>query len=266
MRILICAKDVPDPDALNAYVVAGRLTLSADNKAIAEAAIPLLINAYDEQAIEAALRLRDEGHPVTITVVSVEPRTREHLKRAAALGVDETVCIHVGTTLDTITVGKVLARYVAAFGPFDLILCGRQASDDDQGVVPAALAEFLHLPLVTMARALKVDGQEMCVVRVSGEGDEVVSCCLPAVATITSELGTPRFPNAAGMLRARRTNPTDVTVRQLGLEERDLVPHIHLQALALPHVDSACEFLPAEDPDATARDLLSRLRTAGILS
>lgn len=265
MRILICAKDVLDPDAVNAYTVAGRLTLSDDGREIAEAAIPRLMNAYDEQAIEAALRLRDGGHTVAITVVTVEPRTREHLKRAVALGADETVLVRVDRPLDTVGVGRVLAGYAEAFGPFDLVLCGRQASDDDQGVVPAALAEFLHLPMVEMARAITIDGQELRVVCANAEGDEVVACDLPAVVTITSELGAARYPNAAGVLRARRSAPSEVTMEQLGIDEKELSPRTELLSLALPQFDSHCEFLSAEDPESVARELLARLRSIGIL-
>lgn len=267
MRIVICAKEVLDPDAVNAYAVAGRLTIGDDGKTIAQTAVPRLMNAYDEQAIEAALRLKDDGHDVTITVVAVGPENVEHLKRAAALGVDETVIIPVDPAkLDTLAVGKVLAKYVESTGGADLVLCGRQASDDDQGVVPPVVAERLGLPLVTMARDVKVEGSELRVVRVSAAGDELVACDLPAVVTISSELGDPRFPTAAGMMRARKMAPTKVSLGDIGLSEADIQPHVVLQTMAVPQHIANCDFIPADNPDEAAAQLLAKLRADGVLN
>ena len=89
MRIVICAKEVLDPDAVNNYVLAGNLTIGADGKTPEVAAIPRLINGYDEQAIEAALRIRDAGIDCTIAVVSIGQDLKAMLKHCAALGADE---------------------------------------------------------------------------------------------------------------------------------------------------------------------------------
>jgi electron transfer flavoprotein beta subunit len=74
MRIVVCVKEVLDPDAVDNYALAGRLTIGEDGKTLTQAAIPRLINAYDEQAIEAALRLRDAGADCKIAVVSTASR------------------------------------------------------------------------------------------------------------------------------------------------------------------------------------------------
>src|SRR3972149_10980415 len=89
MRIVVCAKEDLDPDAVTAYALAGRLVIGEDGRTLTQAAIPLLMNAYDEQAIEAALRLRDAGAEGTITVVSVGADPVAILRHAAAPGADE---------------------------------------------------------------------------------------------------------------------------------------------------------------------------------
>jgi hypothetical protein len=94
MRIVICAKEVLDPDAVNNYALAGRLEIGEDGKTLTQTAIPRLMNAYDEQAIEAALRLRDAGADCTISVVSAGPDQASLLKHAAALGADEIAAIY----------------------------------------------------------------------------------------------------------------------------------------------------------------------------
>src|SRR3972149_10499234 len=93
MRIVVCVKEVLDPDAVNNFALAGRLTIGEDGRTITQSAIPKLMNAYDDQAIEAALRLRDAGAECMIAVVSVGDDPSAILKHAAALGADEIVQI-----------------------------------------------------------------------------------------------------------------------------------------------------------------------------
>ena len=95
MRIVVCVKEVLDPDAVNNYAVAGRLEIGADGKTLTQTAIPRLMNGYDEQAIEAALRLRDAGADFTLCVLSVGTDPDKMLKHAAALGAEELVSIQV---------------------------------------------------------------------------------------------------------------------------------------------------------------------------
>ncbi len=97
LRIVVCAKEVLDPDAVNNYALEGKLVIGNDGKSLTQSSIPRLMNAYDEQAIEAALRIREAGVACTITVVSVgDPG--DILKHAASLGIDEPVAIQADTT------------------------------------------------------------------------------------------------------------------------------------------------------------------------
>src|SRR3990172_5100089 len=137
MRIVVCVKEVLDPDAVNNYALVGRLVIGDDGRTLTQASIPRLMNAYDEQAIEAALRLRDAGGECTITVVSVGADPVAILRHAAALGADEIATVPVdAAALDGQATARVLAAFVRQTGGADLVLCGRQASDDDQGGGP----------------------------------------------------------------------------------------------------------------------------------
>jgi electron transfer flavoprotein beta subunit len=270
MRIVICAKEVLDPDAVNAYAVAGRLRVGDDGRTLTSAGIPVLMNAYDEQGIEAALRLRDAGVECAIVLVTVGSASAAFVRRAASLGVDEIVVIPTGDmTLDTLATGTVLARYIEHTGGADLVLCGRQASDDDQGVVPAVVGERLGLPVIPMARDLRLadaaDGGVIEVTRVTPDGDEEVMCALPAVVTVSNELGTPRYPSGAAMMAARRKQPVTVPLAELSLDEAQLAPRVTLQRLFVPRVQGNCEFLGGETPREQADRLLSRLRADGLI-
>jgi len=267
MRIVICAKEVPDPDAVNNYALEGRLVIGDDGKTLTQASIPRLMNAYDEQAIEAALRLRDAGVDCTITVVAAGAESGDVLKHAAAMGADEIVAISLDAAgSDYHVAGAVLAAYVATSGGADLVLCGRQASDDDQGVVPAVIAERLGMPLVSIARAVElVDGPGVCVTRVTPDGDEVVECPCPAVVTISNELGTPRYPTMAKRMQARKKVPATVAVASLGLAPADLEPRVALTRQFVPTVQGSCEMIEGASAAEQAERLVARLRAESVL-
>lgn len=260
MRIVICAKEVLDPDAVNNYVLAGNLKIGADGKTPEVAAIPKLINGFDEQAIEAALRIRDAGVDCTITAVTIGQDTKSLLKHCAALGADEIVAIDADTaTLDSKVTANILAAYITSSGGADLVLCGRQASDDDQGAVPALIGEKLNMPIAPLARAIEVDGTSLKVTRATPDGDEVVEGASPAVVTISNELGDPRFPTAKAKMAARKKKPANINVTDLGLSEQELTPGTVLVKQFVPEVQGNCEFLEGS-PQQVARQLVEKLR------
>ncbi len=265
MRIIVCVKEVLDPDAVNNYAVAGRLVIGEDGKTLTQTAIPQLMNGFDEQALEAALRLRDAGADCTIVVVSVGTDPTALLKHAASLGADEIVAIPADpATLDHHAVASLLSAYIRSSEGADLLLFGRQASDDDQGVVFALIGEALDMPIVTVARALELaDGPALRVTRVTPDGDEVVEVSCPAVVTVSNELGDPRYPTAAKKLAARRKKPTVVAVDELSLSAEQLQPRATLTRQFVPTIQGNCEFISGDTPAALGNSLIERLREDG---
>ncbi len=258
MRIVVCVKEVLDPDAVGAYAVAGRLEIGDDGKTLAQTTIPRLINGYDEQALEAALRLRDAGTECEIRVVTAALQASAMLRHAKSLGADEVVEIEPPETeVDCHVVAALLGGYIRSSGGADLVLCGRQASDDDQGVVPALLGEMLGMPVVTIAREVEVhDGPEAPaarVTRVTPDGDEVVEVALPAVVTVSSELGAPRYPTMPMKMAARKAQPTQVRADALGLGDGDLVPRVVSVRQYVPVVKGECEIIAGSPSEAADR-------------
>lgn len=268
LRIVVCAKEVLDPDAVNNYALEGRLVIGDDGRSLTQSSIPRLMNAYDEQAIEAALRIREAGVQCTITVVSVG-EGQDILKHAASLGIDEPVAIQADSgTLDQHGIAKLLAAFVTSRGGADLVLCGRQASDDDQGVVPALLAEHLGVPAVTIARSVEATaaggGLGVRVVRVTPDGDETVTASAPVVVTISNELGQARYPTMAGRMAARKKKIAVVTTAELGIAGEELRPRVTLAKQFVPTVKSSCEMIPGNAEEA-ARALIARLRAESVV-
>jgi electron transfer flavoprotein beta subunit len=260
MRIIVCVKEVLDPNAVNNYALAGKLTIGADGKTPEVAAVPRLINGYDEQAMEAALRIRDAGVDCRIVAVSIAADAKNLLKHCAALGADEIVAISPGADeLDGNGIAALLAAYIRHSGGADLILCGRQASDDDQGVVPVLLGESLGMPVVPLARAAAVSGRTLTVTRVTPDGDEVVEGQLPAVVTVSNEIGVPRFPSAKAKMAARKMVPSEIDAAGLGLAPGELAPAVSLLRQFVPAIQGNCEILRGSAAEV-AQQLVARLR------
>ena len=200
-------------------------------------------------------------------MVSIGADPSNILRHAAALGADEIVHIAADpTALDCHVTAALLAAWIRSTGGADLVLCGRQASDDDQGVVPALVAERLGMPLLTIARsvALAAGDAAVRVTRVTPDGDEIVEATLPALVTVTNELGTPRYPTAARKIQTRRMKPAVVAPDTLGLAAADLEPRIRLVRLLVPTVQGHCELLPGAPAEA-AQSLVDRLAQDGVL-
>jgi electron transfer flavoprotein beta subunit len=145
------------------------------------------------------------------------------------------------------------------------VLCGRQASDDDQGVVPALIGEKLGMPLVTFARAVESSGASLKVTRVTPDGDELVEASCPVVVTISNELGEPRFPTTAKKIAARRMKPTIVSVDELSLPPEEREPRVTMTRQFVPTVQGNCEFLSGATPGELADRLIEGLRRDGVL-
>jgi len=266
MRIVICVKEVLDPDAVNNYAIAGRLEIGEDGRSLTQTAIPRLMNGFDEQALEAALRIKDAGVDCDVTVVSIGEAPDKILKHCAALGADSLVAVQADPgQLDGHVISSILIAQIEKSGGADLVLCGRQASDDDQGVVPALVAERMGMPLVTFARAVEVKGSSLRVTRVVPDGDEVVEVDCPAVVTVSNELGEPRFPTAAAKIKARKVKPEVVRAEDLGLAEADLACRAVAIKQFVPSVQGNCEFIEGNTPAELADNLIARLRAESLL-
>jgi electron transfer flavoprotein beta subunit len=268
MRIVVCVKEVLDPDAVNNYALAGRLEIGDDGVSLTQTAIPRLMNGFDEQALEAALRIADAGVDCTICVVSIGQGAGDILKHAAALGAHEIAAVEVDPAgLDSHVTASLLAAYIASTGGADLVLCGRQASDDDQGVVPALVGERLDIPSVTIARAVEsLGGSGWRVTRVTPDGDEVVEVDGAAVVTVSNELGDPRYPTAANKMKARRVKPTLLSPADLGLDDADLAPRVRFAKQFVPTIQGNCQFISEGSAAATADRLIAQLRADSVIS
>ena len=266
MHIVVAAKQVLDPEGVNSYALWGRLTVDESQRSFTVGdVIPRIINAYDEQAMEAALRIRDSGVECRITVLTVGGDTAtDVLKRCLAMGAEDAV--HVVDTesdrADGFRTAALLAAAVRKIGDVDLVLCGRQGSDYDQGTVPGVLAELLDAALVTLAADVRITEGSVQVARVTPQGIETVGARLPAVVSVSNEIGVARAPSARGMLDARRKKPTVFDSAELLGEPAGGVEVVRV---FVPDVQGHCEMIEGGTPAERASRLFDALAKAGVI-
>lgn len=262
LHIVVTAKQVIDPETpLSAFQI--------DDNRVAPPQQPPVVNGYDEQAVEAALRVKEAVGDATVTVLSMGTDfTLDVVKKPLAMGADALVLLQdplFENTIDPSLAVTVLTAAIRKLGDVGLVLCGRQASDWDNAQVPLGLAETLGWPVATIAKGVSVAGETLRVERVLPEGHEVVEATLPAVVTVSSELGQARYPNMRGIMAARRVQPETWSAADLGLDAGALAPRLELVSLTKPDRTVETEMITGEDEADAGRKLALRLREARLL-
>ena len=174
-----------------------------------------IVNPYDSYALEMAMRVKDETPAARITVISMGPRQAEHaLRQCLAAGADEAYLLSdpAFAGSDTLATSYILAAAIRCIGPFDLILCGRQAIDGDTAQTGPALAEFLDIPQITFAKKININKGAVLAVRETEHGTETWRASLPALVTITKPEFEPRSPTLSAKLAAKRAGVSVLTI------------------------------------------------------
>ncbi|MDP3063298.1 MAG: electron transfer flavoprotein subunit beta/FixA family protein, partial [Chloroflexota bacterium] len=213
---------------------------------MAAASVPWVVNGFDEHAVEAALRIKD-AQEARVTILSAGTSfVTEVMRKPLAMGADDLALLQDSlfqNTPDSAATAAVLAAGVRKLGVLDLVLCGRQASDWDNAQTPLLLAEMLGLPCVTLARKVDVHDGRLRVERVTPDGYQVVEAPLPALVTVSNELGQPRYPTLRGIMGAGRKPTVVWNAADLGLDRTALSARVELLDLAQPHRQTRCELV-----------------------
>jgi electron transfer flavoprotein beta subunit len=263
LKIVVTAKQVIDPETpTSAFGIdSNAVTVPANQSPV--------INGFDEQAIEAALRLKEASGDAHITVVSVGSGfALDVIKKPLAMGADELILVDdpaFDNAIDPTMTVAALAAAIRKIGDVDVVLAGRQASDWDNAQVPIGVAEVLGWPVATVAKKVDINGTTLRVERVLPDCHEVVEADLPAVVTVSNELGTPRYPNMRGIMAARRVQPTVWSAADLDLTIRSLSPAFELVRLSKPQSGVETEMITGDDDEDAGRKLAQRLREERII-
>jgi electron transfer flavoprotein beta subunit len=267
MHIVVCVKQVPDPDAAFSMLKVDEVA----KKVVPPEGLRLVMSPFDEQALEAALRVRERCGEAKITAVSVGPEaSRNVLKHALAMGADEALLVTDPSLEDCAseTAALALTHAIRSLGPVDLILTGRQAADWDAGITGCGIAELMGLPVVTFARRIEVEGETLTVERVLSDGFETIEAPLPVVVTVSNELGTARTPSLRETMRAARKPLSVKSAGDLALAAADIermaARRIRTR-LYVPAKTVECELISGADEAARGAALVRRLREERLL-
>lgn len=207
MKILATAKKVVDVE----------LTLRIEQGAIVEDGLQYVINAWDENAVEAAVQLK-EKHGARTTLVSIGGGNTDMIRKCYAMGIDDG--IHIEDVLiektDSFVYAKILQK-VFEQGEYDLVITGKQAQDTDNGQTGILMAEFLNIPCVSNVINIDViDDNNIKVSRPGDAGTEIIEVALPAVITVSDSINEPRLPAMRGIMMAKKKKIKTLDLSGLG--------------------------------------------------
>ncbi|OGO39648.1 MAG: hypothetical protein A2147_02985, partial [Chloroflexi bacterium RBG_16_57_8] len=206
-----------------------------------------------------------------ITVISLGVNLlRDVVKKPLSMGADELILLEDPAYVDgdSWSTAYALAMAIKKVGKFDLIFCGRQAADWDSGQVGLGIAEILGLPSVTVAKKVEPMDGKARVERITADGYEVVEVSLPALITVTNELGAARYPTIKGIMAAKRKEPIVWKPADIGVEPGKIGAagrRTKVAQLFQPAKESKCEIITGDTPEEAATKLAMALRAAKAL-
>lgn len=210
MRILVPVKRVVD------YNV--KIRVKADGSGVELANIKMSMNPFDEIAVEEAIRLREKGIATEVIAVSIGTKAvEETLRTALAVGADRAIVVSAESRIEPLAAAKLLAA-VAKKEAADLVICGKQAIDDDANQTGQMLAALLGWPQATFASKVDIAGGEATVTREVDGGLMTIAVKLPAVITTDLRLNEPRYAKLPDIMKARAKPLTTLTIAELGVD------------------------------------------------
>ena len=259
LSIIICAKQIPDPEAPLADV-----SVDGENLEVVVDA-PQVISPFDENALESALQLK-EAVGGKVTVLSLGRKVSDTvLRKSLAAGADELILLQDDAfeKLDSHSIAAALADAIRKIGEYDLVLTGRQAGDWDFGQVGLILGEMLELPCIGMAREIKVEEGDVLVKKNIPGGYEQVRAGMPALVTVSNEVGELRYISRTRMmkmLRSRASIPSWAS--EDFIPSPEVLEKMEIVALSSPpDMSRDCEFLDGATPDEKAEKLAAVFET-----
>lgn len=256
MKIIACIKQVPDSEA----------KVSAAGGKISWGEAPLVINPFDEYAVEGAL-LQKEASGGTVTAVCIGPEAaREALKHALAMGADNAILISDAALapLDTQGAARILAAAISKIGGVDMVMFGRQTLDDGSGLTAAQTARVLGWPILGFVGHIKVDGAKLEVSRVIEEGRQNVKTALPAVLSIVQSIGEPRYPSFMGIRKASKAEIPTWKLADLGIQAPPQIVS-RSELITPPSREVVCEIVKGDSPASIAEALTDKLLAEKVL-
>jgi electron transfer flavoprotein beta subunit len=260
MNMIVCVKQVIDPET-----PAASFKIDAEaRRAVASKDKGMVISPFDENAVEAALKVRDAAGEGKVMVLSMGGESaKDVIKHSLAMGGDEGYKLTdpAFDDADAYATAANIAEAIKKIGEYDIIFCGRQEADWDAGQVGSGVAEILGIPSVTAIKKIEVSDGKATVERLLADGHEVVEVPLPLLVTVSNEIGEPRYATLKGIMAAAKKQVTnwssaDVTPAQARSQMLQIYIPVH---------EGECEFIEGDTPEEAGTNLAAKLREAKLI-
>jgi electron transfer flavoprotein beta subunit len=260
MHIVVCMKQVPRD---NSVTINPDLSINADG-------IEQIMNLFDEYAVEEAL-LWNEKLGGTVTILSLGPQEwKEQLRRALAMGATDALLLSdpAFAQLDVLGAARVVAAAITQLGAVDLIICGRNSTDDESGAFGPSLARLLGWPQLTYVGKvveLNEGTKKVVVERHLEEQVETVEAPLPALVTVVKDLNEPRYPSLLRIKKVAKVEIPTLDAAALGLDAAALAPSVRVAARVPPPPRAKGELVQGADAAEKVRTLVEKLLANQVL-
>lgn len=251
MKVLVPVKRVID------YNV--KVRVKADGSGVDLANVKMSMNPFDEVAVEEALRLKEAGKAEEVIAVSIGvQQAQETLRTALAMGADRAILIvaadDVHVDIEPLAVAKLLKGVIDAESP-GLVLCGKQAIDNDMNATAQMLAALAGWSQATFASEIDVEGDAAKVTREVDGGLQTVKVKLPAIVSVDLRLNEPRYASLPNIMKAKKKQLEEKTPADYGV---DASPRLEILKTEEPEARKAGEILGSVD------ELVEKLKEAGV--
>ena len=239
---------------------------SEAKRAIQPRATPPVLSPFDENALEAALRIKDVQE-ATITVISLGKKLiKAVLTSALAAGADRLILLQdqIFDEFNTLLTSKALAAAVQKLGDVHLILCGLQAADTNNGQVGTRIAGILNIPCITATRKVEFDDGGLRIEKTLFDDFEIIETPSPALVTVTGEVGTLRKPDMEAFISAAKKPVTTWDAEELGIETGN-ADHKSIVRMNTPVYPENCEVIEGTSPEEMAANLAIKLKEIDII-
>ena len=202
MKIIVCVKQVPDPE---------HAKMDEKSGTVVREGVELMINPFDLYAVEEGLRLKEKLGGEVIAVSMGPPQAGSALREVIGMGVDRGILLTSRdfAGADTWATSYTLAKACETIKDYDLIICGKQAIDGDTAQVGPGIAAQLEIPQITFVRKIdEISEKNIKAERLVEGGYEVISSPMPILITVVKEINEPRLPTLKGRLNARKAEIT----------------------------------------------------------
>jgi electron transfer flavoprotein beta subunit len=254
-HIIVCMKIVVDPEMPFSVFKVDR----ENKKPIPPAGMPPVFSTFDENALEAALKIKDsQGCKVTVLSMGKDlPKTV--LQKALALGADEMIGVEglEFENLDAFSTAQAMSNAIKKIGEYDLIFTGRQSADWDAGLVWAGIAETLEIPSISLGRKAEIQDGKLVVERCVSDGIETIESDLPALVTFSSEVGELRNVSLSALMKVKKRQIPKWSAADVDFERVETMTMRDLYEPDLGEVD--CLMLSGESPQEMGRNLAKKL-------